>query len=97
MVWPGFGKNACCQWVAVNGSTTSADKLETLTAKDIKPFLIDLSADDAAYDPSFLLAMYWLSAIPPKSRSGEGAEYVPKLQRVINAINQHGVSKGNPY
>jgi nucleoside-diphosphate-sugar epimerase len=77
----------------VNGSTTSAGKLETLSEAGIKPFLIDLSVDDAAYDAEFFTCDVLVIAIPPKSRAGEGAEYVPKLQRVINAINQNKAQK----
>jgi nucleoside-diphosphate-sugar epimerase len=77
----------------VKGSTTSAEKLMALKAEGIIPFLIDLSADEAAYDTNFFRCDVLVIAIPPKSRSGEGGEYVPKLQRVINAINQHQIKK----
>ena len=79
--------------ISVKGSTTSPGKLETLSAENIKPFLLDLSADDATYDADFFTCDVLVIAIPPKSRSGEGAEYVPKLQRVINAINQNQIQK----
>jgi nucleoside-diphosphate-sugar epimerase len=77
----------------VKGSTTSSEKILTLKAAGIDPFLIDLSAPETVYNPDFFVCDVLIIAIPPKSRSGEGAEYVPKLKRVIKAINQHSVKK----
>jgi nucleoside-diphosphate-sugar epimerase len=79
--------------IAVNGSTTSPDKLETLKAEGITPFIIDLSAGSTSLNPEFFTCDVLVIAIPPKSRSGEGAEYVHKLQRVIDAIHQNPVNK----
>jgi nucleoside-diphosphate-sugar epimerase len=93
--WYGMAlaKTLVANGVAVNGSTTSLDKLVALTAEDINPFLINLSEVNTDYDPQFFTCDVLVISIPPKSRSGEGAEYVPKLQRVISAIQQHGVKK----
>jgi nucleoside-diphosphate-sugar epimerase len=93
--WYGLAlaKTLVANGTKVNGSTTSVGKLETLAAVGIKPFLIDLSADDAAYNSEFFTCDVLVIAIPPKSRAGEGAEYVPKLQRIINAINQNQIQK----
>lgn len=77
----------------VKGSTTSADKLTVLEAEGIAPFLIDLSADIATQHSAFFYCDVLVIAIPPKSRSGEGGEYLPKLQRVIRAIHQHQIKK----
>lgn len=93
--WYGLAlaKALIAKGAAVNGSTTSPDKLEKLSSEGINPFLIDLTADDTTYSPDFFASDVLVIAIPPKSRSGEGTEYVPKLQRVISAIIQHGVKK----
>ncbi|WP_374951957.1 SDR family oxidoreductase [Mucilaginibacter sp.] len=77
--------------IAVNGSTTSADKLQVLNDAGIKPYLIDLSAVIAPTD--FFDVDVLVIAVPPKSRSGEGAEYVPKMQRVIDAVNIGAVKR----
>jgi nucleoside-diphosphate-sugar epimerase len=92
--WYGLplAKTLVAKGINVKGSTTSAGKLETLAETGIKPFLIDLFEDDAAYSEFFTCDVLVI-AIPPKSRAGEGAEYVPKLQRVINAINQNQIQK----
>jgi nucleoside-diphosphate-sugar epimerase len=93
--WYGLAlaKTLVANGITANGSTTSAGKMATLTVEGVNPFLIDLSADHTNYDPRFFTCDILVISIPPKSRSGEGAEYVPKLQRVINAIHQYGVKK----
>jgi len=88
-----LAKSLTGQNFKVKGSTTSAEKLATLEAAGITPFLIDLSASEATYNPDFFVCDVLIIAIPPKSRSREGAEYVPKLERVIKAINKYGVKK----
>jgi nucleoside-diphosphate-sugar epimerase len=93
--WYGMAlaKALVAKGIAVNGSTTSPDKLQTLQTGGIKPFLIDLSAEKAIVDPAFFTCNVLVIAIPPKNRSGEGAEYVHKLQRVIDAVHQGSVKK----
>jgi nucleoside-diphosphate-sugar epimerase len=79
--------------ITVNGSTTSPDKLITLKEAGIVPFIIDLSVNDIILNPAFFTCDILVIAIPPKSRSGEGAKYVHKLQHVINTIHQGSVKK----
>ncbi|MEO7216047.1 SDR family oxidoreductase [Mucilaginibacter sp.] len=78
--------------ITVKGSTTSPDKLTLLEDAGIVTFIIDLSAETppthAFFDCDILVI-----AIPPKARSGAGVEYVPKLQRVIDAIQLSMVKK----
>ncbi|MFD0764299.1 SDR family oxidoreductase [Mucilaginibacter lutimaris] len=77
----------------VKGSTTSAFKLPLLKAEGIEPFLADLSAGNLDDSPEFFICDVLVIAIPPKARSGEGAEYVPKLQKVLDATTKQGVKK----
>jgi nucleoside-diphosphate-sugar epimerase len=93
--WYGLAlaKALVAEGVAVNGSTTSPDKLATLQAEGIVPFMIDLSVDNTTLNSDFFTCDVMVIAIPPKSRSGEGAEYVHKLQRVIDAVHQHQLKK----
>ncbi|MES2266258.1 MAG: SDR family oxidoreductase [Bacteroidota bacterium] len=79
--------------VKVNGSTTSIEKLPLLDAEGINSFLIDLSADRLDYNPEFFTCDVLVIAIPPKARSGAGAEYVPKLKKVVSAIDKHSIKK----
>ncbi|RWY53678.1 SDR family oxidoreductase [Mucilaginibacter gilvus] len=78
--------------ITVKGSTTSPEKLTVLADAGIIPFIIDLSAE-TTLPPSFFDCDVLVIAIPPKARSGAGAEYVPKLQRVIDAIHKSRVNK----
>ncbi|TFF33248.1 SDR family oxidoreductase [Mucilaginibacter psychrotolerans] len=78
--------------IKVKGSTTSAEKLTILANEGITPFLVDLS-DGSPLNADFFEADILLIAIPPKARSGAGSEYVPKLQRVIDAIGKSTLKK----
>lgn len=78
--------------VTVKGSTTSLDKFNILEAEGITPFLIDLSSE-SPLNAAFFEADILIIAIPPKARSGAGSEYVPKLQRVIEAIGKSSLEK----
>ena len=92
--WYGLplAKDLVAKGYKVNGSTTSADKLSVLNADGITPFLIDLKAE-TKLNAEFFNADVLVISIPPKSRTGEGAEYVPKLQRVIDAIKVSPIKK----
>jgi nucleoside-diphosphate-sugar epimerase len=93
--WYGLAlaKALVAKGITVNGSTTSPGKLPVLKTEGVTPFIIDLSADSTSLDPAFFTCDILVIAIPPKNRSGEGAEYIHKLQRVIDAIHQHEVKK----
>jgi nucleoside-diphosphate-sugar epimerase len=78
--------------VAVKGSTTSPGKLALLADAGIVPFLLDLS-ENLPLNPDFFNCDILVISIPPKARSGAGAEYVPKLQRVLDAIHLSTVKK----
>jgi nucleoside-diphosphate-sugar epimerase len=75
----------------VKGSTTSAQKLEVLAADGIEPYVVNFSGDTETYDTVFFNCDVLFIAIPPKSRSGEGAAYIPKIQGMIRAIKQNDV------
>ncbi|MEB0262747.1 MULTISPECIES: SDR family oxidoreductase [unclassified Mucilaginibacter] len=93
--WYGLAlaKALVARGVTVNGSTTSPDKLPIFNEEGINSFLIDLAADHSNYDTEFFTCDVLVIAIPPKARSGAGADYVPKLKNVIKAIDQHGIKK----
>lgn len=77
----------------VNGSATSPEKLESLSALGINPFLVDFKADGESYDPVFFNCDVLIVSIPPKARHGEGGDYLPKIKRTINAIVKHRIEK----
>ncbi|WP_184549540.1 SDR family oxidoreductase [Mucilaginibacter sp. FT3.2] len=77
--------------VQVKGSTTSPLKMEALLADGIEPYLVNFSADAANYNGEFFNCDALVIAIPPKARSGEGADFIPKTEKIIAAIKQHKV------
>ncbi|MDB5032196.1 SDR family oxidoreductase [Mucilaginibacter sp.] len=79
--------------ITVKGSTTSADKLNTLTDAKIEPYLIDLPIDNETIDPAFFNCdVLWIS-IPPKVRTGNGEEYLIKIRRLITPIIAHQIKQ----
>jgi nucleoside-diphosphate-sugar epimerase len=77
----------------VKGSTTTPQKMEVLAADGIEPYMVNFSADNETYDAEFFNCDILLIAIPPKARSGEGANFIPKMRGTIKAINQHRIKK----
>ncbi|RFZ94700.1 SDR family oxidoreductase [Mucilaginibacter conchicola] len=77
----------------VKGSTTSVDKLTLLEEASVEPFLINLSAEEATFPDLFFDTDLLIIAIPPKSRSAEGAEYLSKLQKVVERIRRHQIKR----
>lgn len=77
----------------VKGSTTSPQKLDVLAADGIAPYLVSFLPGDEHYDDVFFTCDVLFICIPPKSRSGEGAEFIGKIQGIITAVKKHGVKK----
>lgn len=75
----------------VKGSTTSNDKLAVLKETGIIPFLLDLSAPIVKTD--FLNCEVLIIAVPPKARSGQAGNYVPAMQRLVEAITFYGIKQ----
>lgn len=75
----------------VKGSTTSIQKTEALKAEGVAPYIVNFSADGASYDADFFDCDVLLIAIPPKARSGQGADFILKTAQIITAIKQHQV------
>ncbi|MDB5148262.1 MAG: family oxidoreductase [Mucilaginibacter sp.] len=75
----------------VKGSTTSATKLDDLAAMGIEPYVVNFSPGEEIYDADFFdCDVLWI-AIPPKSRSGEGAIFIEKIKGIINAIKRFAI------
>ncbi len=74
----------------VNGSTTSQEKLPVLREKLIQPFLIN-TADNSNLDYAFFdCDILWI-AIPPRSRSGGGEQYIQALEQISEVVKQYGI------
>ncbi|SHM12890.1 SDR family oxidoreductase [Mucilaginibacter sp. OK098] len=79
--------------VIVKGSATSPEKLQQLSDLGIIPCLVNFKAEGKDYDPEFFKCDILIISIPPKARQGEGKDYPPKIQRIINVINRHQIAK----
>lgn len=77
----------------VKGSATTPEKIETLSAFNILPFIVDFKAENETYDPFFFECNVLIISIPPKTRQGEGGDYLPKIKRIICAAKKRGVGK----
>ncbi|TXK29675.1 SDR family NAD(P)-dependent oxidoreductase [Pontibacter qinzhouensis] len=79
----------------VKGSTTTAAKLDVLQEKQIKPYLIHLDEDylDEEQLASFLDTKVLVLNIPPRIRSGQGDQLLPKLLRLRKAMLESPVSR----
>lgn len=91
--WYGFAlaKALVAGGVSVKGSTTSPQKSGTLATAGIAPYLVNFLPGEEHYDAVFFNCDVLFICIPPKTRSGEGANYIHKITGIINAIKQHGV------
>ncbi len=81
------------KWIKVKGSTTTADKLTLLAEAGIEPYLIDLSPANETINPAFFECDVLWVCIPPKARTGNGAEYLNKIERLITLIKTHNIKQ----
>jgi nucleoside-diphosphate-sugar epimerase len=83
-----LGKALIADGMQVKGSTTSAAKMESLAALGIKPYIVNFLPGEEIYNADFFdCDVLWI-AIPPKSRSGEGAAFIDKIKGIVSAIKQ---------
>lgn len=79
----------------VRGTTTRPEKLQTLKASGISPFLLLLDENRPIVDLPLLFRGLELAVInvPPKLRKGKGGDYVKKIRMLQKALLQYGVKK----
>lgn len=75
----------------VKASSTSPGKLELLAEAGITPFLVDMKPESESYDDDFFNCDVLIVCIPPKAKQGEGGDYLPKIERIIDAAKKRGV------
>src|SRR4051812_22060381 len=83
-----LGKALIADGMQVKGSTTSAAKMESLAALGIKPYIVNFLPGEEIYNADFFDCDVLCIAIPPKSRSGEGAAFIDKIKGIVSAIKQ---------
>lgn len=79
--------------IIIKGSTTSAEKLETLRETGIIPFVVQVHADQVNYDSNFFKCDVLVISIPPGLKKGEGSAYLPKIGHIIRAILDNHIQK----
>ncbi len=78
----------------VKGSTTSKEKIATLSAHHIDPFLVQLNPNLAGDDPQIFLDVDLLIInIPPGRSSGDVSSYQLKIKNLATEISQSPIKK----
>lgn len=67
----------------VKGSTTTEEKLETLSALSIQPYLLQFEEGSAASDPDFFSTDILVICIPPKRSSAEQSSFLIKIKKIV--------------
>jgi nucleoside-diphosphate-sugar epimerase len=80
-----FAKSLVTQGYVVKGSTTTTEKLETLSSAQIDPYLINFTATQMTADPVFFETDVLFICIPPKRSSTELNDYPEKINAILNA------------
>ena len=79
--------------ITVKGSSTSATKLSLLQNAGIKPYILNLSANETKYDPDFFVCDILWICIPPKTRSGNGDSYLISIKNIITLSKKYAVKQ----
>lgn len=72
----------------VKGSTTSQDKLPILRAEQIKPFIVNFTAESVVANATFFEADVLFICIPPKRNSAELLDYPNKINSILAAAEK---------
>ncbi len=76
----------------VYGSTTTPEKQEILSQKNIKPFLINLSSNpEGSALTEFLSTDCLVISFPPRLRAGGEALYLPQIEKLAAALESSSV------
>lgn len=77
----------------VKGSTTSVSKLADLTSVGITPYLVNVEEGINQYDEQFFDCDVLFIAIPPKSKSPQGGDYLLKIKAIADLSEKFGVKQ----
>ncbi|MFD1255463.1 SDR family NAD(P)-dependent oxidoreductase [Mucilaginibacter terrae] len=77
----------------VKGSTTSAARLHELANNGLVPYILQLPGTGSSINEDFFSCQTLIISIPPKLRSGDGDNYIVKLQLVISLIIKHQIKQ----
>ncbi|HEY9000880.1 MAG TPA: SDR family oxidoreductase [Mucilaginibacter sp.] len=88
-----LAKDLLQKGITVKGSATSTEKLDGLRELGISPFVVQVNADQLNYDADFFKCDVLVISIPPGLKKGEGSSYLPKLNHIIQAIQENNIQK----
>lgn len=93
--WYGFalGKTLIEQGFVVKGSTTTQSRFAELETAGIKPYVVNLAAEEFEYDPGFFGCQTLIISFPPKLRQGQHQDYISKIERLIPVIVKEGIKQ----
>lgn len=93
--WYGLAlaKSLVAAGYTVKGSSTSPEKLETLSSLSIQPYLLDFQEGSAASDPDFFNTDLLIICIPPKRSSSGQSSFLSKIQKIATAAQAHQLSQ----
>ena len=77
----------------VKGSSTTIEKLEVLSALQIKPFLINIQKNEGEYDAAFFQSDILFVCIPPKRKTTEQADFYHKIERIVTAAKANKIKQ----
>ncbi|WP_316832904.1 SDR family oxidoreductase [Pedobacter aquatilis] len=88
--WFGFAlaKQLITKGYRVKGSTTTPEKLETLTAEGIDAYLINFTGEGIKADKKFFDTDVLLICIPPKRNSAELNDFPTKIKAILDTAAQ---------
>ncbi|GGI24282.1 NAD(P)-binding domain-containing protein [Pedobacter mendelii] len=70
---------------SVNGSTTTTEKLQSLSENNINPYLINFTSETVSADKTFFEADALFICIPPKRNSTELQNFPNKIKLILEA------------
>src|ERR1700761_9162718 len=93
--WYGFsmGRALIEKGITVKGSTTSVSRLQQLTDAGIQPYQVNFTSVNETYDALFFECDILWVCIPPKVGTGNGEDYLNKIQSIINAIKSSEIKE----
>ena len=93
--WYGLalGKSLHAAGYQVKGSTTTPEKLAVLAAENIMPYFIQFEPGEERWEASFFDCDVLFLAIPPKVKQEKAADYLLRLQRMVEVVRSQQVKQ----
>jgi nucleoside-diphosphate-sugar epimerase len=92
--WYGLalGKELVKRGHLVNGSTTSANRINELKEAGLMPYTVNITGSKVEYDTQFFNCETLIICIPPKLRSGS-VDYIAKILELISLLIKFNIKQ----